>query len=131
LLNSLGVSLVSNFRFLTIHAIDAMTGTRKWLLAMDKSVFSSPVVSNGVIYVGTGLGCYRNEGGYLYAVGVPSNQVNTQTTVSAQTITTDPAADTTEFTQIWDRNNLIYVILLVFVLIFGALVYDTYYKKKK
>jgi hypothetical protein len=32
---------------------------------------------------------------------------------------------------IWDRNNLLYVILLVFVLLLGALVYDTYYKKKK
>ena len=108
-----------------LYAIDAVTGTEKWRFTTGNDVLSSPAVVNGVVYVGS-------NDGYLYALGgVPTSRITIQTTAYPQTITTNPAADTTEFTQIWDRNNLIYVILLVFVLIFGALVYDTYYKKKK
>jgi hypothetical protein len=60
------------------------------------------------------------------------NTIPTHTTVSSQPVATNrPANPNDFFTALWDRNNLIYVILLVFVLIFGALVYDTYYKKKK
>jgi hypothetical protein len=62
----------------------------------------------------------------------PSIQVSTQTTTPAQTGTPNQAVTITgESNPIWDRNNLMYVILLVFVLLFGALLYDTYYKKKK
>ena len=60
------------------------------------------------------------------------NNIATHTTVSPQPVGTNRPADTTDASiPIWDRNNLIYLVLLVFVLILGALVYDTYYKKKK
>ncbi len=32
---------------------------------------------------------------------------------------------------IWDRNNMIFVVLLVFVLLVGPILYDVYYKKKR
>ena len=64
--------------------------------------------------------------------GAPTTPIATQTVASSQTITSDPKANTTGApTPAWDRNNLIYLILLVFVFLFGALLYDTYYKKKK
>jgi len=108
-----------------LYAIDAITGTEKWQFKTEDIVTSSPVVSNGVIYFGS-------DDGYLHAVGVPTSQENTQTTAPAQTITPNSAEDTTnESTPLWDRNILVYLILVVFVVLFGALVYDTYYKKKK
>ena len=119
-----GVVYVGSFDS-NLYAIDAVTGIEKWRFATKNTVFSSPSESNGVVYVGS-------RDGNLYAVGgVSTSQGDTQTTVSPQTISPNQVADTTEFIPIWDRNILIYLVLLVFVLIFGALVYDMYYKKKK
>jgi outer membrane protein assembly factor BamB len=114
-----------------LYAIDAITGLEKWRFKTGGEMYSSPAVSNGVIYVGS-------NDRFLYAVGMPSDQVNTeitpssQTTVSIQTVATSPTAETnSELPPLWDRNILIYMVLVVFVVLFGALLYDTYYKKKK
>ena len=110
---------------MNLYAIDAVTGTEKWRFVMTEYINSMLAVSKGVVYFGS-------NDGYLYAVGgVPTSQVNTQTTSPTQTVATNTTANWVEFFQIWDRNNLTSVVLLVFVLLFGALVYDTYYKKKK
>jgi len=56
------------------------------------------------------------------------------TTVKTNTIPTTVAripATPSISVPIWDRNNLIYLVLLVFVFLFGAILYDTYYKKKE
>jgi outer membrane protein assembly factor BamB len=127
-----------------LYAIDAVTGTEKWRFTMGSNGDSSPSISNGVVYVGS---LDYN----IYAVGgVPTSRVTspttaftqtpaiiraaetTQTTAPAQPVNTVRPAETNgESTPIWDRNILIYLILLVFVVLLGALVYDTYYKKKK
>lgn len=63
----------------------------------------------------------------------PSPTTNSpQKTPHPQTTSTNQTAATPIGSiPIWDRNNLIYLVLLVFVFLFGVLVYDTYYKKKK
>jgi outer membrane protein assembly factor BamB len=107
-----------------LYAINAETGKEKWRFSTGDGVVSEPVVSNGVVYFGSH--------GTLYAVGVPSSQVNTPTSASPQTVAPNQdEATNIGSTHIWDRNNLIYLVLLVFVFLFGALLYDTYYKKKK
>jgi hypothetical protein len=122
-----------------LYAMDAVTGTEKWRFKTGSYIQSSLGVSNDILYVG-------NADNNLYGVGMPS----TQTTVSTQPVANNPAAQTAHTTvptrtltlnpeadpigissPLWDRNNLIYLILLVFVFLFGALVYDMYYKKKK
>jgi len=91
------------------------TNTELWRFTTGDYVRSSPSVSNGVVYIGS-------MDGNLYAVGVPSNQVNkpndvsTQTTIPTQSVSTNISATTTVASPpIWDRNNLIYLVLLVFV----------------
>ena len=72
-----------------LYAIDAVTGTEKWRFKTGGSVHSSPAVSNGVVYVGS---WDKN----LYAIGGASTgQVNTQTTISTQSVSTNGAAATT------------------------------------
>jgi eukaryotic-like serine/threonine-protein kinase len=125
-----GIVYVGSYK--NLYAIDAVTGMEKWRFPIGDMIYSSPAVSNGVIFVGS-------KDGNLYAVGEQSSQVKSQTTLSAHTTiyprTSAPngAADPIDapIITIWDRNNLIYLIILVFVLLFGALMYDTYYKKKK
>jgi len=57
---------------------------------------------------------------------------STQTITYTRTVTPNQATETrVAAIPIWDRNNLIYVVLLVFVFLFGAILFDTYYKKKK
>jgi len=118
-----------------LYAIDAVTGIEKWKFYIGKDkiwfrlwedgVGSSPAVSNGVVYAGS-------SDGNLYAVGVPTSQENTQTIAPTRTLTPNRPAETNgESPPLWDRNILIYLILLVFVVIFGALLYDMYYKNKK
>jgi hypothetical protein len=135
---------------ITYSAAIIFAGKEKWRFASRGAVSSSPAVSSGVVYFGS-------EDHNVYAIGgAPSSQVNPQTTTSAQTVATYQAAEITQTTispetiahpqtvatnrpaeangastPIWDRNILIYLVLLVFVLIFGALLYDTYYKKKR
>ena len=108
-----------------LYAIDAVSGKEIWRFTTGNSVSSSPAVSNGVIY----FRC----GNTLYGVGGDSsNLVITQTTAPTRTMTPNPTTDTNgESPSLWDRNILIYLILVVFVLLLGALLYDTYYKKKK
>jgi outer membrane protein assembly factor BamB len=101
-----------------VYAIDATTGIEKWLFKVGGEVMSLPTVSNGVVYVGS----WDNN---LYAIGgMSSSQVNSQTIASAQTVDINRTATTTV------ESNLIYVALLVFLILFGAILY-TYYKKKK
>jgi outer membrane protein assembly factor BamB len=125
-----GIVYVGSWDY-NLYAIDAATGRQRWAINVDGQVWSSPVVSNGFVYVGSNYG-------YLYAVGAaPSGQVITHTSTSAQTTAATQTmfphkpAETATSTSVWDRNNLIYVVLLVFVFLFGAILFDTYYKKKK
>jgi hypothetical protein len=50
---------------------------------------------------------------------------------STMTISRTNTVTKPDFVLIWDRNNLTYLVLLVFVILFGAILYDTYYKKKE
>jgi len=55
-------------------------------------------------------------------------QIVPSTTITVSQTRIEPKPDSVP---IWDRNNLTYLVLFVFVLLFGILMYDTYYKKKK
>lgn len=44
-----------------LHAIDAMTGKRKWVFVAQTLIDASPVVDQGVVYIGT-------DGGVLHAI---------------------------------------------------------------
>jgi hypothetical protein len=85
-----------------------------------------------------------NPTGLLYKGIIEYESQDNQPSVAASKVT--PSSGTAPYTmtipqttnipkpdsvQIWDRNNLIYLVLLVFVVLFGAILYDTYYKKKK
>jgi hypothetical protein len=68
----------------------------------------------------------------IQSAEITQTTISPETTAHPQTVATNrPAEANGESTPLWDRNILIYLVLLVFVVLFGALVYDTYYKKKK
>lgn len=57
-----------------VYAIDAQSGTQKWISRTSGPVVSSPAVASGVIYVGTLEGFSSNNGMDMYAIDAQSGQ---------------------------------------------------------
>jgi len=60
----------------TIYAFNASTGQQLWSATTGGSIYSSPAVVNGIVYVGS-------DDGSLYAFGLPR---------AAEPVRPDPAA---------------------------------------
>jgi outer membrane protein assembly factor BamB len=77
-----GLAVVGNTLFLDdfadeILALDALTGNLRWRATTDNIVMSTPIVSRGLVYVGTGhngaagaMNDHNGGGGFAYALPV-------------------------------------------------------------
>jgi outer membrane protein assembly factor BamB len=53
----------------TMLAVDATTRAIDWIFETDAAAGSSPVVADGMVFLGTGRSYHEAAEGYIYAIG--------------------------------------------------------------
>jgi len=114
--------------------------TEKSIMIRNPGPYKITVSGNFVTVRITIISSGSNSNSYIAAPLLNQSQQPIASTSTPQKIITPSSTmiisrtntvTKSDIVPIWDRNNLTYLVLLVFVILFVAILYDTYYKKKE